>query len=264
MGKPEELQIFRPYQIEGLRRMGNKYDGGYVIHYPSLRNVDCLVTYGVGYNVKFEEAFQAETGKPVYAFDPTLMKVKYLWQDIKQGLYAHSVLQAANWLKWIGKEKKLEKKQIHLIQEGLANTNSEKFKTLDYHLSKYNLLDKKIFLKIDIEAAEYGIMNEESFYKHFDNVIQMVYEFHWLDSQLEKLLDIMKKIARTHSLIHIHANNFGSFFDYHGKQVPHVIEVTFLHNSLMPEKKLSAATYPIEGLDAPCTPRRKELIPDFF
>ncbi len=52
--------------------MGHQFDGGYVVHYPSLKDADLLLNYGVGYKVDFEEEFFKETGKPTLAFDPTL------------------------------------------------------------------------------------------------------------------------------------------------------------------------------------------------
>jgi hypothetical protein len=65
------------------------------------------------------------------------------------------------------------------------------FRSYVYHLSKYNLKDKKAFLKIDIEGAEYDALKDESFYKHFDNVVQLVIEFHYLNKRLGELAEIM-------------------------------------------------------------------------
>src|SRR3954468_6458584 len=77
MANAVDLKIFNPYKVNGLKRVGNSNDGGYVIHAPSLEHVDCLMNYGVGYNVEFEKQFNKLTGVPVYAFDPTMKKAKY-------------------------------------------------------------------------------------------------------------------------------------------------------------------------------------------
>ena len=66
------LKVFHPIKVNGLQRLGNKYDGGYIVHSPSLKDADYLINYGIGHNVEFEKAFFAATGLPTLAFDPTL------------------------------------------------------------------------------------------------------------------------------------------------------------------------------------------------
>ncbi|MDQ2752332.1 MAG: FkbM family methyltransferase [Bacteroidota bacterium] len=264
MSNTVDLKIFHPYQVEGLQRLGNKHDGGYVVHVPSLQYVDCLLNYGVGYNVKFEKQFYKLTKKPVYAFDPTLKTTSYITNELKGGEWYTGSKHIFRLIMWQLQEKNLPKYGIHFIEEGLAGSNSGLFKTLDYHLSKYNLLNKKFFLKIDIEGSEYDVLKEESFYNHVQNVVQMVFEFHYVKEKLPELAEIMKRLSQTHSLIHIHANNNAGTFDYNGKNVPEVLEVVFLHNSFLPQKELTQKSYPVEGLDFPCNWRRKDVVVDFF
>jgi len=40
MDTTDYLKIFNPYKINNLKRLGNNYDGGYIIHEPSLKNID--------------------------------------------------------------------------------------------------------------------------------------------------------------------------------------------------------------------------------
>ncbi len=264
MSNTVDLTIFHPYQTEGLQRLGNKHDGGYVVHVPSLQYVDCLLNYGVGYNVKFENAFYKLTGKPVYAFDPTLKKISYITDELKGGKFYTGSKHIFQMMKWLLQEKSLPKQGIQFIEEGLAGSNSELFKTLDYHLSKYNLYNKKLFLKIDIEGAEYDVLKEDGFYTNVENVVQLVLEFHYVEKKLQELAAIMKRLSQTHSLIHIHANNNAGTFLYNGKNVPEALEVVFLHNSFLPAKELTQKSYPVEGLDFPCNWRRKDIVVDFF
>ena len=259
-----DLRIFNPYQTAGLKRIGNDHDGGYIIHFPSLDKVDALANYGVGYNIAFEIAFHKLTGKPVYAFDPTMKKLKYFVAGIKRKEYIATFKQVIKLMLWMAKEGSLKKKGICFIEEGLATKNSSDFKTLDYHLSRYNLRDKRILLKIDIEGAEYDVMNEDSFYEGIDNVVQLIVEFHYLKDRINELSNIIKRLERTHSLVHIHGNNYGETFIYNGKHVPEVIEVVLLHNSFMPQKVLTNTSYPIEGLDRPCNWRKRDIPLDFF
>ncbi len=264
MSNTVDLKIFHPYEAEGLQRLGNKHDGGYVVHFPSLQDVDCLMNYGVGYNVKFEKQFHKLTGKPVYAFDPTLKKISYITDELKRGALYTGGKHVLRLMMWLVQENNLPKHGIHFIEEGLSAHNSEHYKTLNYHLTKYNLHHKKLFLKIDIEGAEYDVLKEDSFYDALQNTVQLIFEFHYVKEKLQELAEIMKRIAQTHTLIHIHGNNNASTFVYNNKNVPEGIEVVFLHNSYLPEKKLSGKEYPVEGLDVPCNWRRKDIVIDFF
>lgn len=56
----------------------------------------------------------------------------------------------------------------------------------------------------------------------------------------------------------------GPTFSYNGKQIPAVFEVTFLHNSFLTDKTLSASDYPVKGLDYPCNRRKEDINLDFF
>lgn len=134
------------------------------------------------------------------------------------------------------------------------------FSSITYRLLYY----KKLFLKIDIEGTEYDVLKEDSFYTNVQNVVQLVFEFQYVKEKLAELARIMKQLSQTHSLIHIHGNNNASTFVYKGKNVAKGIEVVFLHNSFVPEKKLSQKSYPVEGLDFPCNWRRKDIVLDFF
>lgn len=264
MDKAVDLKVFHPYKADGLKRIGNINDGGYVVHFPSLQYAECLVNYGVGYDVAFEKEFNKITNKPVYAFDPTMKKPAFIWEKIKRGEYKNALKQFISLLLWLLQERNLKKHNIHFVEEGLSADNTESFKSFGYHLSKYNLIDKKIFLKIDIEGAEFEVLGENSFYNNLNNVIQIAIEFHQAGENLEKITEIINKLSNSHSLIHIHGNNCGLTFPYNGKQIPEVFEATFLHNSFLPDKTLSALDYPVEGLDFPSSDKEEEIQLDFF
>ena len=119
MSKTIDLKIFNPYKVEGLKRIGNGKDGGYVVHFPSLQYTDCLINYGVGFDVAFEKEFNRITKKPVYAFDPTMKKPAFLIEKIKKGKYKNAAKQVINLLRWLPEERNLKNYNIHFIEEGL-------------------------------------------------------------------------------------------------------------------------------------------------
>ncbi|WP_462266370.1 FkbM family methyltransferase [Mucilaginibacter sp.] len=258
------LEVFRPYHIDNLKRLGNDYDGGYIVHYPSLLDAECLVNYGVGYNVAFEKDFWKETGKPTYAFDPTLSDLGAVFSKLFKGNFVPFMRHAKNYLVWMFKKTQLKKSGINFIAEGISDTDTEQYKTFDYHFKKYNLHNKKFIFKIDVEGAEYPVFGQESIYPLLGNAVQVLLEFHYADQKFNELLAIMNKMEETHTLIHLHANNHGDMFDVQGKKVPAAFEATFIHNSYLPVKTYSTASYPIEGLDQPCDRLQKDVPLDFF
>jgi len=263
MNTDNSLKIFHPLQVAGLERLGGNYDGGYIVHAPSLKDAACLVNYGVGYNVSFEKDFSNETGLPVYAFDPTLKDISAVFGDLKRGIIPF-LRHAKNYAVWLFKVGSLKKYNITMVEEGIADKNSGPYKTLAYHLDKYGLTGKNIILKMDVEGAEYPFFNSPATYPLLDNALQIILEFHDVDKNLDNLIAIMDKLSKTHSLIHIHSNNHAGVFNYNGKNVPETLEATFLLNKYLPEKKPATTPYPVPGLDQPCDRLREDIVLDFF
>lgn len=258
------LQKFHPLHADGLKRLGHKYDGGYVIHAPSLKDADYLVNYGIGYNVDFEKDFFKETGIPTLAFDPTLKDVSPFFNYIKKGEVIPFLRYSKNFFLWKFKQKTLKKYNINYIEEGISDTDTDDYKSLAYHLKKYGLTDKNIILKIDVEGAEYPVFSDPAVFGLLHNCIQLIVEFHNLNEHMDFMKGFMTHIAKTHSLIHIHSNNHAGTFKYKGKDVPETLEATFLLNKYLPNKELSKSPYPVPGLDAPSNKTKKDIELAFF
>lgn len=258
------LKIFRPFKIDGLKRMGSVFDGGYIIHYPSLKDADYLLNYGVGYNVTFEQEFFKATGVPTLAFDPTLSHASAVFADLKKGGIIPFLRHIKKIIFWAFTKRTLKDSKIELIKEGIADTNTKDFKTLAYHFEKYGLANKKIILKMDVEGWEYPIFNSPATYPVLGNTIQVILEFHNVNRHIGNIEEILGKLSATHSLIHIHANNHAGTFDYAGKTVPNTLEMTFLLNSYFSRKEYVSHPYPVEGLDQPCDRLKQDIVIDFF
>jgi len=261
----ESLNLFRPYYISGLKRLGRRYDGGYVIHLPSLKDSDFLLNYGIGYDISFELDFFRHTGSPTLAFDPTLKDISLITEKLLQGRFIPFIRHLKNYLIWcLIKEESLKKHKISFIQEGISDVNSGEYKTLESHLLEHRLTNKKFILKVDVEGWEYPVFLSEGIYAYLENAVQIILEFHSLDKRLAEAQQIMANLSRTHKLIHIHGNNFAGYFSHHGKNIPETLELTYILNSYVPDGKFSDEKYPVEGLDQPCDKSRQDLKLEFF
>src|SRR3569833_646377 len=145
----DRLKIFHPIQTSGLYRLGNVFDGGYVVHYSSLYDADYLVNYGVGYNAEFEKDFYRVTAKRTLAFDPTLRDLKPIVKKFMSGQFVPFLRLLNNRVAWVFEQAKLKRYRIKFFEEGIAAKDSDKYKSLKYHFDKFGLHDKKIILKID-------------------------------------------------------------------------------------------------------------------
>jgi len=258
------LKSFRPVKTNELKRLGNKYDGGYVVDRASLHDADYLVNYGVGYNTAFEEDFFHETGLPTLAFDPTMVGWKPIIEKVKT-FHLNTILrQLKNSVFWSFKARKLKNFKIKFIEAGLSEKDSENYQTLAFHYKKYDLFNKKIILKIDIEGAEYPIFNDSAIYNLIPNAIQILLEVHYVEQNIESLIDIVSRISRTHAVIHIHANNHSGTFTYNEKNVPRTMEITFILKEYVKEGDYVDWEYPIPGLDNPCNRLAEDIKLDFF
>jgi len=264
MGNKDTLKIFHPKYAGDLKRLGNDYDGGYIVHYPSLKDAEYLINYGVGYNVNFEKDFFKASGVPTLAFDPTLKNVRPILKKLGKGEIVPFLRHLKNYMVWIYRERTLKNYKINFIEEGIAFKDSGAFKSLAYHFNKYQLYGKKIIFKLDVEGSEYEVLNDPSIYELLCNSVQIIIEFHEISKNMDNLITIMQNILKTHSLIHIHSNNHEGTFEYNGKNVPELIEVTFLLNEYLPEDKFTTTNYPVKGLDQPCNRLKEDIVLDFF
>lgn len=93
-----------------------------------------------------------------------------------------------------------------------------------------------MILKMDVEGAEWDFLKtvKSETLSRFD---QMVFEFHTLTApktqiEMSETIAAVEKINRTHSLVHLHANNYGTFVILDDKILfPVTLELTYVKTS---------------------------------
>lgn len=209
------LEYFRIYKIidDGYNkiRIGRKLDGGYIMLDNQKISYDLLLSCGISNDISFEDDFIDKYNIKCYAFDGTINSLPNTT------------------------------KNIEFYKKNISNTNTE---------TTTNLLDiidlhENIFLKMDIETNEFQWI-EILETKHLLKLGQIVIEFHFVHNNnvdnlftrlsfpisIERRINCLKKIQKTHYLVHLHANNCCGTMIYNGINVPNVFECTYIRKDL--------------------------------
>jgi len=168
-------------------RVGKDYDGGYIIcDIPNIK-YDIFISGGIETDISFENTFlEKYPDLDCVAYDGTI-------SELPSG--AHP--------------------KIQFHRKNLGDTNSDTYSNLQEYFEKYN----NIFMKMDIEGWEYPLFDsirDDQLLK----ISQLVIEFH-----NPYLVTLQSRLAKTHWLVHFHANN-ASGMGPNG--VPNVYECTYI------------------------------------
>lgn len=182
-------------------RIGRVNDGGYVMM-NNFVGKKIAYSFGIADDVSWDLDI-ARRGLDVYMYDHTIEDIP---EQNERFHYFHI---------GIGTSDESSDTQLKPLEE-LMKSNG--------HLNEYGMI-----LKLDVEGAEWDVLCdiEAETLKHFS---QIVIEFHGLifPENEEKIRRALDKINETHNLIHIHANNFGSYLLLGGAILPELLEATYL------------------------------------
>ena len=202
-------------------RLGSKGDGGYVI-VPSMK-YDLFLSCGLSDNVQFENDFLSLYTIPCKGFDGTI-----------SSLPANSHLN----LDWVAKN--------------IGPHSSDK----ETNLHEYMDSHKDIFLKMDIEGAEYSWVDSCS-KDQLENLKQIVMEVHWPNTN-EKWDSVFHRLVETHWLVHIHGNNHCGCYMIEGRPIPEVLELTYIRKKDWPQLHRNTRGFPHEEVDSKNCPTNPE------
>ena len=211
-------------------RIGKNNDGGYVIsNLPG--EYDLFISGGISNDISFEENFlNIFPNLKCIAFDGT---INYLPK---------------------------KNNNIDFIKKNLGDTNSFDTSNLD----EYICVNKNIFMKIDIEGHEFKLLPSIIKSDKMINIKQLIIEIHspadidkfpnyfkglsFVDNNL--MFNMFSEINKTHTLVHLHANNGCLMQQINGINLPHVFELTYIRNDFVTTKILNTESLPTK-LDMP-------------
>lgn len=183
----EQLRIFTATDKDGnplnIIRHGSHFDGGYAVATQAFDESDVLLGYGIADDITFEEQFSDIYHKRSFGFDCGITHIAIkneLCHFIPQCIAADTTIYQ------------------HQDSTGVVLSYSDQIESL-------GLEDKKVFLKMDIEGAEYEAFDDILKY-HSDNITGIALEIHIFNQEhLEKAIQLLKNINEKFLLIHAHA-----------------------------------------------------------
>ena len=198
-----------------LKYYGLMKDGGYVLT-DDLNNINIAYSFGVNTEFSFEMKL-ADNGINVYMYDPTVKKLNFSnYNKYMNNFFDNNIDYY---------EKKLHFFQIGIAYSGNRNYNMktlEELMTINGHLKESNMI-----LKMDIEFAEWDILNELS-----DNILKkfkyISFELHLGDNPKAYYSDVIKKLSKYHQVIFIRCNNWGGVINFGYNRFCNCIELTYI------------------------------------
>ncbi len=232
----EHLKVYNTYNnnLNNLIRLGKNNDGGYVIPELALKESQALIGYGIRDDISFEEGYSNKYNNESFGFDCSI-------ENIKTSNNLTRFIPEC-----IGTTKYLD---LHVKKR-----DSLKLGSFKQHIEKLNLRNKKIFVKMDIEGAEYETIPE--ILQHASNITGIALEIHFSDNvnQLNQALTLLKLLDKDFVLTHIHGCNCARRFFTHPNiegRIPRVIELLYINKSIIDRYEVSSDQSHPSNLDMP-------------
>lgn len=224
--------FLRVSQYESLQlfRVGDNFDGGYVLSSSLSKDMHCL-SIGAGTNISFDIGI-SNFVDTVHLYDHTI-------QELPTALGANT--------------------NIQFFKNGLGTKKYNEFVTLQDCFAKFPI-NGQLILKVNIEGDEWKILSSVD-----PNLLtrcrQIVVEFHGLleirdELFFETMIKTLENLAVSHAPVNVHPNNWGRVELISGVVVSDVLEVTYIRKDLL-GKKISDKV--ISSLNYPCNPLGDEI-----
>ena len=226
------LALMRPMAMRKHNkvRLGNEYDGGYVVPSAALQ-CNAVVSIGVGPDVSFDLAL-AQHGAQIIQFDHTVEQLPVQHPSFK------------------------------FFKKGWGARTEGEFMNLADITALLPVESHRKLFKFDIEGGEYDVFEtiKPADLQSFDVICCELHDFSKLADPafFAKVERLLKCLHQHHAPVHLHANNYCGFVMVEGIPVPEVLELSYLRRDL--DSFNGYALDPIPGpLDRPNHPFRPDL-----
>jgi hypothetical protein len=213
-------EFLKPHGVKNLVRLGRDYDGGYLVDARTVSSADFLLSLGINDDWSFERDFRKTNACPIYAFDGTISRKKFLKNVIKSIPRIDNPRVLINHVRTYLDYNRFFSESARHIPALVGFDRPPEFLSLASVFATYVPESaRNVFLKIDIEGSEYRILDE--LVNVSDRVCGMAIEFHNVDLHQERIRDFIQRVNL--KVCHVHCNNFEPTT---GNGTPLVIEVS--------------------------------------
>ena len=184
----------------GFVRSGRDYDGGYIM-LDDFHAGNIAYSFGISDDVSWDRDV-ASRGCDVFMYDHTI-----------DGLPE-------------------ENPRFHWSKLGIGDGSGkdDRLKTLEELISRNGHEDKRdMILKMDVEGAEWGFLDSVK-PETLAQFSQIIFELHDItrNPDSDRVLRVLRKLNKTHQLVHIHPNNARDHITIGGKNFSALIEVLYV------------------------------------
>lgn len=177
-----------PVKAEGLIRLGGHQDGGYVVPFNAILKAEGLLSYGLGQDWSFDEAWtNLKPGTPVHMYDGTGPQNSFAVEPkIKYINFFH------------------KKPHIKHFYQNVGPTSTEDGFVCGFNESVGRIGVENIFVKMDIEFGEFPIIND--IISNSNKIVGIVLEVHGAIANLARIKDVVERFKKEYKIVHVHGN----------------------------------------------------------
>ncbi len=248
------LSDLQPFKVGPMHRVGSKNDGGYVIP-KELPVIETLISFGVGDNWSFERScLKKKIVLNAVMYDHTIdlnqfvsrIRSRLLTREFDFKSFTYRVFVTLKYLRDFSNPS-----LIHIRKEITKNESSQS-KTNLLEIAK-NLGSAPFILKVDIEGAEYDIVEQ---IVHLNEKIPvLLIEFHETEKYRQLFESSLDALKQKYILSHTHVNNYDGLS---GDGIPKTLELTFCNRDYYSAEQ-KVIELPVAGLDQVSAPNRPDV-----
>lgn len=255
----------KPLAYERLIRLGNKFDGGYVIPEDQIENSSLLLSLGINDDWLFDKQFQHLNPdcrvvgvdytvglwfiiKKTMQYTPKTIINTVLMRKYKRDKYFIRLLNCLFFYSFF------RKNNVFLRKKVAKETNDLDVSLADLINAHSTCAPHSVFLKMDIEGGEYDVLDDLMMKSKQIRVIAA--EFHNLDTRTAEFNHFIDKILEKFVVVHVHGNNYGAFSET--INFPESVELTLVNKDLVDKMEFTNHSYPRKDLDFPNNPRKED------
>ena len=186
---PPELLWACPVAVPDLIRLGGKMDGGYLVPKSVVEKSQGLLSFGLGDDFTFDQGWQAlKPNDPIHMYDASVSRDN-IRVNVNSSARGHLDLKSMYDRFFQGNVK-------HISQFIDPNNFAQ---ALD-HIGV-----EQVFVKMDIEGAEYNLI--DLFLAHKDRITGIAMEWHQCENRSAKWREAVEKWKEHYTIVHLHGNN---------------------------------------------------------